>query len=531
MADHEHEPGFFRLDEKDGDPKEQLQSMILEEITETDPEEESFEFFLDEMYQYEQQFGRDQFWLCRMLDYYEVLTDTVHMKEIVEEMEEAPDCDEVLVTMSRARILYTEGNFKEAIAVLDQESVDSRDDEQGLMYLHLKGLCAFGCKDYKTALGCFEDVLLEFDDAQTAFLAALCYLHLGRENRAKEIIAHYGEQLTGDEEMKWVNAIAHTFDEAETLANSIMPEPIKEMAGALSIENFIADLAHLALEDPDSAIDILKEIHSMGGDDAPVLYMLGTACELAERKQEAKKWFRLFLKTSVAAETEIDMLGNVRHHLQALDYLDYAPSTALPHLKRMVQEAENKRMPAYGLLYYSLDHLQTTDFLHWYLNKYSHLPGELDDAYDPMVDQIYLISDFMDGEYESALSVARHLAGHFGVRAMNELDKAGRLFYEFEEEFQPRWAEPEDAPNLTLYLSDQLITLVQDYYKAVLEFDPNAADAVSDRMMKLICEADLPNKPEWGLLLLVIQTYGDDLPLRPNVKNILKGFMKRYGNE
>ena len=514
----------FHLDDRNGDPKEQLQSMIMEELASA----ETFELFLEEMEEYEKRFGRDRFWMDRMLDYNEEIGDLNGMQSVVEEMELSEECDEISLIMAHARVLYTAREFDHALEILDQINVDQRDDEIGLMYLHLKGLCAFGAKQYKVALQCFEDVMLDLEEVQTAFFAAICYLHLGKDKRAHKILIRYQDQLVDEEDIKWIHSIGNSFDEFEILSHPLMPQPVRQMAGIARLDEFFENVVRLTKEDPRMAIGLLETLVVSYPDFDLYFYLLASAHESLGQTKEAKKWFRKLLNIPIKADNLQQALEDVSFHLIALDYFQYAPATLTSHLKRMIQETENLPRVVLVLLHYGMHHMETTNLLTWYLRSYETMPEREDPESDRLYRSICLLY-FSRKEYlEDALPHGKVLLEEYGLQTPEEIDIVARSFCYMNEPFQPRWKSMEETPDFSLYLSDQLTKLIYDFYQNLSLPSKSQEKKINQRISHLIGEVEKDSHHDWELLLQTLMIFKNHLPFSPRTLEKVQWLFNQY---
>lgn len=283
---------------------------------------------------YHQKYGSDLFWQLSSFDLAEMHQDYKTMAKILPLLREE-DISPVVLQVHTARYFYTKGDFEGAMEELKliTES-ELEDNEEALMYLNMRGVVAFALEDYKEAVRCLEDMLLDIQDDQALAMAGFSYLHLGHVERAREYLLPF---TTKDHTLgsMWLFEFAITFDQLELLKDSNFPCEIykqieDENFGFLSSKYPLEQLEELINRYSGFFLPILEKLAKRHPESELLAYFAGQAALMTLDISVARKWFRKVLTLPFGQDTWM----NAAHQkysklflkLICLDHLNYSPA-------------------------------------------------------------------------------------------------------------------------------------------------------------------------------------------------------------
>jgi tetratricopeptide (TPR) repeat protein len=157
---------------------------------------EKYDEALDALEKYEISVGNDSFYYLASSDIYLKMEDYNQVLSLMyDAIEGGYDQPEIYERISDAYLaLHQFEDAKVWLAKCDRSGTGAA----SLHILCLYGYCLYGLKEYKEAVNCFEDVLLETDDNVCCYLAGCCYVHLGNTKRAAqyfEKVWHYNNYI------------------------------------------------------------------------------------------------------------------------------------------------------------------------------------------------------------------------------------------------------------------------------------------------------------------------------------------------
>lgn len=312
-----------------------LEGMILDALDNFNTDEA--QTLLD---QYEELFGQNEFWHLSSIDLAETSNNPDAMMEKLHDAYESQvDADEL--NLRFGRFFYMVGKPEESLSHLETCEFDP-DSEQEFYRIHLMAYCYIIQEDYKKALDCLEDLLLDINDTRVILLAALCYQKTGREERAREYLSQ---------------ALAHTSDLQEDAASVLKLYNYDEN---LILKNSSAVLQKLAgvraaAEDPEMTelLDFLMQIQDFAevpetfmervdsyfkdNEDNPMLCCIeGDYYLQIGDEQKARRLFRKALNAPYSGDSRRDLIGVV-YRLNALDCLGYSGKTLGKYLHKFLE--------------------------------------------------------------------------------------------------------------------------------------------------------------------------------------------------
>lgn len=494
------------------DPQEAIQQVILNAFTNSVPVEE----ILDMLQDYQNQFGSDMFWKMTSFDAAELTHDTDRMKMLLDSFE-TEDMPPIVRAISQARIDFILEDYRNAFDTLNAIT-SLEDSEEALMYLHIKGICAFALKDYATAVQCVEDVLMDYDDNQMTAFAAISYLHLGKNDRAKEYFDHLEENFQ-ETDSQWLYDLIMHFHELDVIYQTEFPsalyKKLKEEADS-ELNASVYSLEEMIRENPDRYSDLISTRLEKNPDSHILNYLQGVLDETDMNILEAQKHYRKALTTACTAEKDASMkAANLEVRLFALDKLNYTPQTTRRHLRKMIEELADCDSCLIDLIAYCAleNHPAVLDEI--FRNHPMPSPrcsGEVNKLEDGMMAWMLNLREYRDAFDLACESYKNHVHDLYFIMA------TGYLFSIFQPNFRCEFGCEEEYGEFSRYLQDQIIRCEIGRYRHTKAFAAGL-ERLLERLKKDSGTSTLLD--EWTLFFNYVARITEEISVHPRLQHFL----------
>lgn len=475
---------------------------------------------------YESRFGKDLFWKMMAFDLAEMARDVEEMKSLAVLMEDEP-LGPVIHAVNIARIAYCQEDYQGAMQALNE--VDSlEDNEESLVYLHLKGIVAFALKDYRLAAQCMEDVMLDVEDEQVAGITGICYLRLSDGKRAQEYLDRMIEQ-NHDEDYGWLYDLLVSFGEFDIVLNPLFPRSVRLLLelhyvtdAGLSLDQF----EEAILSDPAAFLPALTQLSENMPAAILSCYFLAVAYDALGDEKNARKWFRKTLRLSIEHPESDEQSAPFLHlKLQSLERLNYSRQIQIRYLREFWDAPTTDSSGRIDLILYASIHEYHALLRDW-VNSGS-LPEcetaeDIRKLHNALLYYYYQTNALCEAYDEACFLYENELL----VDVMSILICAF-LFRLFNYGGLRQNAKESDFTSLSGYVIDQLIEMEQ------LRLD-DRADELKARLHQLYQERRSRTEPEWEFFdefLKVFSTYlgysESMIPVVLDAQEMLSGLQSR----
>lgn len=438
--------------------QESLRSRILDAVMDG-ADEEAVRAMLDD---YEQQYGQDLFWKMTSFDQAEVNHDLSEMKRMLDLME-TEDISKTMRHVCAARVCYCQEDFEGALAELNQvETLE--DNEESLVFLHLKGLICYGLKRYEEAAACMEDIMLDVEDEQVAGITGICYLHLGKTDRARE----YLDKMTSKDapgSYDWLYELLSNFNDLKIIEHPAFPEEVRKAIQSMFYSDAslaVTDMEDMIADNPGVFLPVLKEMAKCDLPDPEVIYyLLGICYNQLDREKEARKWLRKALRQPITQPSRLLEPGTstLQIRLLALSLLNYSAPVQLRYCREFMHNEFVSSSDLIDLIFFgafsSLPRL-VEDIL-----SEDGVPVTEDSFEERKLHHALLYHFYTTGQMRAAMPQAQLLYKDGTLIDPVSILITAYLFWIFGEPRPEASTKRDDYVNLRLYLIDQLITLEQ----------------------------------------------------------------------
>ncbi len=488
--------------------QESFRARILDAVMDG-ADEETIRTMLDD---YEEQYGQDLFWKMTTFDQAEVSHDVEEMKQMYELMEN----EDVSTTMRHicgARIRYCQNDFEGALEELAQVE-NLEDNEESLIYLHLKGLICYGLKRFDQAASCLEDIMLDVDDDQVAGITGICYLHLGKIERAREYLEQM-EAKNSEGSYGWLYELLTSFDDIEIIQNPAFPESARKEIQEMIHEDFglsIMQMEDIVNQAPDAFLPVLLGMVKEGMDDEEAIYyLIGTCYSHLGDDKEARKWYRKALRTPLpdhTLEKEAERSA-IEIRLLSLSLLEYSKPVQMRYCREFLHYPNVSQSDLCDLILYgALNHLNALVAEILSEKGRPHPDNSIDAR---KLHHALMYYYYSNGKLYEALSEARIMYQKGLLIDVLSILMTAYLFWVFGEPRPDASTKAEDYDSLEHYLIDQLITLEQ------MRLDNNAS-GFRRKIRRMYEERKNQSDPEWGMLDDFSRTILNDLEENPSMR-------------
>lgn len=440
---------------------EKLKDRILDAISEG-RDKEAIRKLLNT---YESKYGQDEYWKVVSFDMAELEQDSDTMQELHESIDYS-NLGVVTRQINAARIQYVREDYQAALDALDEVDANELDDnEESLVYLHLRGILEFGLKNYDQAAKYMEDVSLDIEDEQIFAIAGISYWHLEKLDRAAECFEKM-EAITKDKSYEWLADLLMTFNEADILMSNFFPPTVQQalyptLVNMVSIS--IDALETMIRHQPESFKDIIARMLSEQPENELANYMEAVLQDACGHRQAAKKLYRKVLVMPVDDKLTLisDATSALTLKLQALEWLDYTPQVQAKYLRSFFEhtKATGDSDCLFELYLYSASKGKALSKVVREMFNEVGIPDTFTPPETMFVHRALLLQALDCQDYYRAYTHARYLYDLDMLPDGMTTLLAAELFMQFSSDYPSGRPNPDDYPTVHAYLVDQIFIL------------------------------------------------------------------------
>jgi tetratricopeptide (TPR) repeat protein len=447
--------------EEEWDSEQETMQNVIEDLI--DDEGSDTTTIKEALAQYEEDYGQDIFWKFAWFHVYEIDERPEDMLKILNSIDEQ-EADADLLNTSYARAYFANGMFQKAMDSLEQVD-DAVDTEDALKVINMKAFINMGLGEFAKAASCFEDLMLELPEPQLMAACGLCYIKLGKRERAKEYLERACSSLEHWDDNWLVGLICSLkLPEQIDFDDPIIPRNLKK-----AVERYLDQeegyypipmnmLEDAIAEDPVSYLPFIQEELRKNKDSHMTNYLTAICYEKLGDEKSARKYLRKTLVLPLDEQgKQLAYDDQVSLKLMALYRLKYSPKVNENHLVSIFHECQNNPESVANV------------FLYCRMIENYKVLGYIYDNYDgwdiPFFDDEHLNSSVNDalitlynerGEYEKSLPLLETMLAdrhdlHFLSVYAYTLAVAGQPFPSFYQE-KPEGPRPWEFIFALLYL-------------------------------------------------------------------------------
>lgn len=516
MEDHNEFEGLFDAEL----PQEKMQADILHAFSEDDKLKDVAEM----LEEYKDLYGKDIFWKLSSFDLAEVHKDTATMHSIVEDLD-SDEVGPVMLAILQSRIYFLTEDYSLAWEILNQIQ-GLEDTEEALMFLHLKGICAFALEDYKAAVSSLEDVLMDFDDFQMRSYCALAYLQLQKNERAEEYLEIIDQQAE-EEDLRWLVEMMSHFGQLPLIDQEGFPEHLRQRLLAFLPEQLPdkEDVEELVRNNPEVVAGALGEMLQERPEDHPTNYFYGLAMEELGKEKMARKHYRKALLARFAADLDpSEQLLAMEVRLAALDRLSYSRQVVIKYLRQL-----NEEVPLFTSSLVLLLGYCAKEELWDIINEIFEEHGYPEDAQGDdllKLENIYIAHLMNQDDYESAYQIASAVY-HRHIGDLYYLIHVSQLVAVFDPGFEPEFKRIEQADTFDAYLFDWLLAMESRRILGDMKKFSSYANKLYKVFQSEFEQSDVPLH-DWKNMILYFHFVQDTLRTIPDCLPIWKDVERQW---
>ncbi|GEM_PF-6284285 len=438
---------------------EKLKDQILDAISEG-RDKEAIRRLLDN---YESKYGQDEYWKVVSFDMAELEQDSETMQELHDSIDYS-NLGIVTRQINAARIQYVREDYQAALDALDEVDADALDDnEESLVYLHLRGILEFGLKNYDQAAKYMEDVSLDIEDEQIFAIAGISYWHLEKLDRARECFEKM-EAITKDKTYEWLADLLMTFNEADILMSNFFPPAVQQalyptLVNMISIS--IDALENIIHHQPESFEEIIGRMLREQPENELANYMDAVLEEANGDLRAAKKLYRKVLLMPIDDKLTLisDATSALSLKLRSLAWLDYTPQVQAKYLRSFFEQTKGDSDCLFELYMYSASKGKALSKVVREMFNEVGIPDTFTAAETMFVHRALLMQALDCQDYYRAYTHARYLYDLDMLPDGITTLLAAELFMQFSSDYPSGRPDVEDYPTVHAYLVDQIFIL------------------------------------------------------------------------
>lgn len=472
--------------------------------------------------QYLKKYGSDLFWKLSSFDLAELVHDIPMMEKLLPLLEEEP-LSPLYKKVNVARYFYAKGDHEGALEEL-KSITNLEDNEEALIYLHLRGVTAFVLHDYKQAVKFLEDLLLDVKDEQAIALAGISYLHLGNEKRALEYLAPLALS-NHPKGAQWFYELLLNFDELDIIDYPAFPSKLYaalEEDGFGFLSNFLGleQLEELVKHYPALLLPKLEKMATAHPNLEIPAYFAGRSAFFLNKIQLARRWLRKVVTLPIGQDSSLEEkeINPVTLKLLSLSLLQYSSAVESRYCKAYWIWAEDHHnestiidLIGFCGMSESSNHLLTQ------LMNEDQLPSPKDLHQTRTLHTGLLWYYFRLNDDLSTLEQAQYLYEHHLIVDAYTLWIIAWIFFYFSEDDFEMSEDPNHYQTYYLYLIDQLIALEYDLRK-------DRHSKVTDRIKKLEAMRIEKDDFEWEIFDSFMPLFMNDLE-RNSSNDVMDDFL------
>jgi tetratricopeptide (TPR) repeat protein len=211
--------------------------------------------------------------------------------------------------------------YAEAIPLL-KACANDPETEDTLHDLFLLGRCYMAVNDYKNAVQCFEDILLEVDHNETIFLSGMCYYFLGNKDR---MTSAFDKLIHNEEYQELILEFLTVQDDSDLFIRFV------GQAGLDQVTDAVLRARHFILKDDLYMASGFLEDAAKTNDVDELYLLLAYIYTQMGNPAKARKNALAVLKKACPDKMEPEELTR---RLHALELADYSPGYVRRHINK-----------------------------------------------------------------------------------------------------------------------------------------------------------------------------------------------------